>query len=85
MPALQLHVMYSASIMRFLVQHALCPTPWCCCCCCCSQVYFTGGFNRWAHKRQLGPAAMRPPGLNGRHWQVLTYLLFFCCYYYLKT
>ncbi|WIA17469.1 hypothetical protein OEZ85_014309 [Tetradesmus obliquus] len=35
-----------------------------------NQVYFTGGFNRWAHKRQLGPAAMRPPGINGRHWQI---------------
>jgi hypothetical protein len=38
-------------------------------------VYFTGGFNRWAHKRQLGPAAMRPPGINGRHWQVRALLL----------
>jgi hypothetical protein len=36
----------------------------------CSQIYFTGGFNRWNHKRALGPVKMRPPGPNGRHWQV---------------
>lgn len=35
-----------------------------------SEVFFTGGFNRWSHKRTLGPVAMRPPGPNGRHWQV---------------
>jgi hypothetical protein len=35
-----------------------------------SQLWFTGGFNRWNHKRSLGPVKMRPPGPNGRHWQV---------------
>eukprot|EP00775_Hariotina_reticulata_P004294 gene4294-4546_t len=35
-----------------------------------SEVYFTGGFNRWSHKRSLGPVQMRPPGPNGQHWQV---------------
>lgn len=36
----------------------------------CSEIYFTGGFNRWNHKRTLGPVKMRPPGPNGKHWQV---------------
>jgi starch synthase len=35
-----------------------------------SQLWFTGGFNRWNHKRSLGPVKMRPPGPNGKHWQV---------------
>jgi starch synthase len=34
------------------------------------QIYITAGFNRWGHLRQLGPAAMAPPGPGGTHHRV---------------
>lgn len=33
------------------------------------QIYMTGGWNRWAHKKAFGPLRMTPPGENGDHWR----------------
>lgn len=33
------------------------------------QIYIMGGWNRWSHKRKLGPIPMKPPGEGGTHWR----------------
>eukprot|EP00210_Caulerpa_lentillifera_P000412 g400.t2 len=32
------------------------------------DLYIMGGWNRWSHKRKLGPIKMEPPGEEGVHW-----------------
>ena len=33
------------------------------------QLYLMGGWNRWSHRKKLGPIAMQPPGEGGNHWR----------------